>query len=189
MLSDTLISIDHGIEEIDTSNIDNRKSQFCELPSLNISSPITNMPHLTNADIDLNMPADQNFNYYTINEFNTSNIISECSSNSKQLAALNCNIRSLAANYDNLLHLLSTLNFSFPIIGLTETKFKLDRDQIINTEIPAYDFISQPSMSNAGGVAFYLKNNIHYKIRTKLSVTKTDFEALWIEIQSNNKKT
>ena len=62
MLSNTLISIDDP--QI-------RKFQLCELPYLNISSPITNMPHLTNADIDLNMPIDQNFNYYTLNEFNT----------------------------------------------------------------------------------------------------------------------
>jgi hypothetical protein len=41
--------------------------QYTELPYLSVSSPITNIPHLTNLDADLNMPMDQNFNYYTVN--------------------------------------------------------------------------------------------------------------------------
>ena len=32
-------------------------------------SPVTNVPHLTNSDVDLNMPADQNFNYYNVHDF------------------------------------------------------------------------------------------------------------------------
>jgi hypothetical protein len=32
---------------------------------------ITNVPHLANLDVDLNMPADQNFNYYNIHDFHS----------------------------------------------------------------------------------------------------------------------
>jgi hypothetical protein len=35
----------------------------------NITSLISNIPHLTNSDIDLNMPFDHNLNYYSINDF------------------------------------------------------------------------------------------------------------------------
>ena len=35
------------------------------LPFLSITSPVSNIPHLTNADIDKHMPLDSNFGYYT----------------------------------------------------------------------------------------------------------------------------
>ena len=105
-----------------------RTSQCRELPRLNISSPITNIPHLTNLDIDMNMPLDENFDYHSITDFNSDHDIIECSSNPKSFSALNCNIRSLAANNDNFLHMLSELNFSFSLIGLSETKLKVDKN-------------------------------------------------------------
>ena len=45
-----------------------------------------------------------------------------------------------------------------------------------------FPFISQPSLSNAGGVGFYIKENLTFTVLSELSVTKVDFEALWIEI-------
>ena len=160
-----------------------RTSQCCELSRLNISSPITNIPHLTNLVIGLYMPLDENFDYYSITDCNSDNDIIECSSNAKSFSALNCNIRSLAANNDNFLHMLSELNFSFSLIGLSETKLKVDKNPLTNTNIPGYDFISQPSFTNAGGVAFYIKNYLNYTIQSEFTTSKLDFEALWIEIQ------
>jgi hypothetical protein len=45
-----------------------------------------------------------------------------------------------------------------------------------------YQFISQPSLSMAGGVGFYIKNDLFYNIRSDLTISKKEFEALWIEI-------
>lgn len=130
------------------------------------------------------MPTDQNFNYYSVHDFHSNYDINECSSNNTSFSALNCNIRSLAANYDKFVHMLSELNFPFSLIGLSETKFKVDRELLINVNIPGYDFISEPSLSNAGGVAFYIKNNITFSLRTDITTSKHDFEALWIEIDT-----
>ena len=47
-----------------TLNITDKIEQFNNLPYLSLMSPVTNVPHLTNSDVDLHMPADQNFNYY-----------------------------------------------------------------------------------------------------------------------------
>jgi hypothetical protein len=41
----------------------------------NITSLISNIPHLTNSDIDLNMPFDHNFNYYSIDDFHRTMIL------------------------------------------------------------------------------------------------------------------
>ena len=152
-------------------------------PSLNIMSPVSNIPHLTDLDVDLNMPSDHNFNYYSPHDFHSNHDIIECSSNPQSFSALNCNIRSLAANYDNLLQMLSELDFSFSLIGLSETKLKVDNDYVANVNICGYNFISEPSISNAGGVRFYIKNNFNYVIRSEFTLSDSNYEALWIEIQ------
>ena len=38
---------------------------------LNVTSPVSAIPHLTNIDVDRNMPSDQNFNYYTTHDFHS----------------------------------------------------------------------------------------------------------------------
>ena len=48
--------------------------------------------------------------------------------------------------------MLSELQFPFSEIGLSEIKFKVDKDIITNVNISGYDFISQPSLSNAEDV-------------------------------------
>ena len=45
---------------------DNHNEYFNSLPGLDISSTISNIPHLTNLDADLHMQYDVNFNYYDI---------------------------------------------------------------------------------------------------------------------------
>ena len=55
---------------------------------------------------------------------------------------------------------------------------------MLNTQIPGYIFVSQPTLSNAGGVGFYIRNDLSYIIRNDFSITNPDFQSLWIEIQS-----
>lgn len=84
---------------LETNNYDTTDRfniQFNDLPSLNIMSPVSNIPHLTDLDVDLNMPSDHNFNYYSPHDFHSNHDIIECSSNPQSFSALNCNIRSLA---------------------------------------------------------------------------------------------
>lgn len=54
------------------------------------------------------------------------------------------------------------MNYSFSVIGLSETKIKVGMDSYLNTNLPGYCFLSQPSMPNAGGVGFYIKDNLSY---------------------------
>ena len=77
------------------------------------------------------MPCELNFNYYTSETFNNDNDIIECFNGKNSFSALNCNIRRLSANDDNLVNLLSELAFTFSLIGLTETKIKLNQDPIV----------------------------------------------------------
>ena len=78
---------------------------------------------------------------------------------------LNCNIRSIQANIDNLINMLSELYFPLSIIGLTKTKLKIDLEEIFNINIPSYNFLSRPSLSNAAGVGVFFKSGISHSCR------------------------
>ena len=161
---------------------DDKATEFRKLSYLKVASPVCNIPHLTNIDVDRNMPTDQNFNYYTTHNFHFNYDIIKCSSDPKLFSAMHCNIRSLQGNHYNFVQMLSELNFPFSLIGLSEIKFKLDKDILAIIELPDYDFISQPSLPYAGGVGFYTNKNLNYSILSDLTTTEDDFEALWIEI-------
>ena len=155
------------------------------LPYLNITSPLC-IPQLTDQDVDLNLSTLSNFAYYSTHDFHNDFDINECFKNKQSLFTLHCNIRSLSANFDNLNNMLSELSYPFALIGLSEVKLKVDQPAISNTDIPGYKFIAQPSLSNAGGVAFYVADSVDYLVHYEMSITTDNFEALWIEVLNKN---
>jgi exonuclease III len=80
--------------------------------------------------------------------------------------------------------MLDQLNFKFSVIGLSEIKLKVDQSFLTNIEVPGYDFISQASLSNSGGVGFYVRNDLKFVVRDDLCVSREEFECLWIEIDA-----
>ena len=87
---------------------------------------------------------------------------------------------------NNLVNLLSELAFTFSLIGLTETKIKLNQDPIVNTKLSGYHYLSQPTYSNAGGVGFYIKEDLEFTVRDDLTISKNEFEAIWIELHNDS---
>ena len=78
------------------------------------------------------------FKYYTPEDFLNDDI-----SQSKSMpffSTIHFNIRSLSANHDGLTMLLSDLQHSFDVIGLSETKIKSNSDLTSNIAIEGYDF-------------------------------------------------
>ena len=69
------------------------------LLSLSINSP-RNIPHLTDIDADLNMPLENNFCFYSTHDFHSNYDINKCLLSGQSFSLINCNIRSLSANYD-----------------------------------------------------------------------------------------
>ena len=61
--------------------------------------------------------------------------------------------------------MLSDMNHSFSIIAQSETKINVGIDPYINTDISGYCFLSQPSMSKAGGcwLLYQKLSFLHYK--------------------------
>lgn len=148
-------------------------------------SNITNL-NTTEYDIESNVTPQVNFKYFTAHDFHSSNITDLSAKDS--LSVLHSNIRSLSANHDRLVSMLCELNFPFDLIGLTETKIKKDFDVINNIQIPNYEFISLPTLSNAGGVGIYINNKLNYCVRDDLNSVDSEAESLWIEIDNHKNK-
>ena len=127
------------------------------------------------------MPSDINFNYYSTNDFHNNQEIANCFSE-KHFSFIHCNVRSISANLDNLTNMLNELHYPFTIVGLTETKLNISKDSIDNIDLPGYQFLSQPSLSNAGGAGIFVQDFVKVSIRPELTKSEPGFEALWIEV-------
>lgn len=117
---------------------------FRSLPYLRPSSGILrSAPYVNFCDSDLLVtPNISNFNYYTPHELRMTTNIQQCVSLNKCLSILHCNIRSLAANYDQLITVILELNDQLSVIGLSETKHTLDQFNLLNTEMKKYRNVS-----------------------------------------------
>ena len=145
------------------------------LPVLQTVSNIGNIPHLSNSDPESNTPSKVNFNYFDIHKFHCSPEINSCSN--KAFSLLNCNIRSIQANFDNLQQFLNDLNYPFNIISLSETWINRSNDQISNHDLPGYSFLSQPTIQKAGGDGMYIKKGIQYSVRYDLTSSTDESES------------
>ena len=100
------------------------------LPSFDISTFINNNSTLSSIAIDLQLPSLTNFGYYSTHEFHSSEDI-QLTICLRAFSVLHFNIRSLAANFDAFHQMLSDMNHSFSIIGVSETKIKVGVDPYI----------------------------------------------------------
>ena len=133
------------------------------------------LPDWVNENIEQS-PAD-------IHKFHSSPEISSCSN--KAYSLLNCNIRSIQANFDNLVQFLHDLNYPLNIISLSETWLNRANEEISNLDLPGYSFLSQPTIQRAGGVGMYIKKGIQYSVRHDLTSSTDESEMLWVEIESD----
>ena len=66
------------------------------------------------------------------------------------------------------------------MIALTETK--LSPNQIpTNIDLEGYEFVYCDSLSKSGGVGFYIKKAITYKLKRNINLDLANVEDLWIE--------
>ena len=156
------------------------------LPRFELISNISNIPHLIGTDVENNLVHQVDFNYYSIHDFHSSPEIDQAISHHNSFSIFHSNVRSLAANFDNLIILLSELKHNFNVIGVSETKIMSNKNPIVNTNITGCLFASQPSLHNAGDVGFYIRYDCDFHFRDDLSCTTDDFECLWIEVHSKS---
>ena len=96
----------------------------------------------------------------------------------KCFSLFHVNTRSLSKNFDQLLNVLSAVETKFDVLGITETKQQVEKDFITNVDINGYCVYTQPSKSNAGGVALYVNNRLDHLERNDLGKLDDDFESI-----------
>ena len=165
-----------GINSIDLPSLAD------SLPSLDVSSKLTNLPNLSNYDIDENLNLNINSRYCTIEELTNLQVSQE------DLSLFHMNIRSLSLHHDEFHSLLTNLNTDFKAIGLSEIKVSVDTLIRDNIELPGYKFRHTPSNSAAGGVGIYVKSDLKANKRDDLSFVNENFETIWVEIDNSKAK-
>ena len=170
---------DELLQEINCTNF---PSLTDSLPSFEISSKLTNLPNLSDYDVD------DNINKKICSQYCSPHEVSSLLSSSKDLSFFHMNIRSLTLHHDELQTLISSLNVNIQVIGLSEIKASFNAPIKTNIELPGYKFHFTPSQSSAGGVGIYVKTDLTANKRDDLSISNVDFESVWIEIENSKSK-
>lgn len=162
---------------------------FDSLNELAFNSEInfSNIPNLSNADPEINIPLRVNFDYYTPTEFKDS-IGTSIHNIQSSLSVLHSNVRSIQKNFDNLHQMLFELDHPFDIIGISESWINTENTNVVNIDLPNFSFISQPTEQRAGGVGFYIKNSLTFHVRNDMNKCTAECEMLWIEISNDKQK-
>ena len=140
-------------------------------------------------------------NYFTIQEFNSSIdsfIVPTRDQNERRpqprnsqnvindFGLIHMNARSINANFDKIELLFNSLSkYKFSIIGITETWLHSNSPPVF--DIKDYSLLRADRQNGkGGGVAFYVHNNIRFKIRHEVSIR--DAETLFIELINDQGK-
>ena len=130
-------------------------------------------------DLMLTTPCSE----YSVHSFNKLLL----NSDSKTLTILHCNIRSLSKNLNLFEELLCSLDSKLDILGITETK--LSEKSLSNVNIKGYNFFHTDSLTNAGGAALYIANNLKAIPIPDIKFDLELVESCWVHIDAgkNNK--
>ena len=157
------------------------KSKLPNCPSFNIQSLLDDLKRNQNENNEF-LKENLKSTYYSPEDF------SKAQFNKKSFSILHLNIASLSAHFDELINLITLLDHPFDIISLTETRFKQNRQNLINITLPGYHYYETASYTNAGGSLIYIKNEYSSKLLPEYSKsTEGIFESTFVEIKNKNK--
>ena len=114
-----------------------------------------------------------NCQYYNISEFNNMIVNHE-----KKISLFHLNISSLPYHFQDLNDLLKSLKKGFSIIGITETRLKVNSQPLINIDLNNYNIESTPTESEKGGALLYISSDLNYKIRNDLKICTKELESV-----------
>ncbi|ESO09612.1 hypothetical protein HELRODRAFT_168624 [Helobdella robusta] len=117
---------------------------------------------------------------YDVNDFNSEMKIIKNQFNQNLFNILHINVRSLLKS-DDIYDFLRELNFEIDVLAISESWLNDSNENLIN--INGYVFKGKHRrIKHGGGVGFYIKNNLDYKIRDDITSIKNEFEFLVLEI-------
>lgn len=96
-------------------------------------------------------------------------------------SVVHLNIRSLGRNINEFQAYLSTINFNFSFIGLTETWLSTSNANLY--DLKGYKHVYKcREEKKGGGVSLFVINDMDIKVREDLSVIDSHIEALFVEV-------
>ena len=144
-------------------------------------------------DIDQNLNFTIDFKYYITHKFHK--LSRNFNSNHLLFFGLmHTNICSLNKNFNNLEILTTSLQHKFDIIALSETRITTNNDlNSKNIALNGYQqYVGTSGKSMKWGCGFFISNELSFIPREDLNIcysnNNSEFEANWIEIQSQNNK-
>ena len=105
-----------------------------------------------------------NSKYYHINELNALN------NKANYFGIFHINIAFLNKHIDSLSNVLSMMKVNFPIIGLSEHKFK-SNSFINNISLLGYTFCYDETKSTHGGTSFYINDKVSYIKQNDINIS------------------
>ena len=99
------------------------------------------------------------------------------------------NIPFLTYNFDQLHKLLAGLDIKFNVLGITETRLKLNSMPTITFELEGYIIKHTPTESSCGGALLCIDHHINYKVCNNLKMYQAkELESIFIEILNQNQQ-
>ena len=124
-----------------------------------------------------------NFQYYNISEFNDTIV-----NHKEKFPLFHLNISFLPYHFQDLSDLLESLKKKFSILGIKETRLKVNSQPLINTDFNNYNIESTSTESDNGGTLLYISSDLNYKVQNDLKNYKKKLESFFIEIINKDKK-
>ena len=104
------------------------------------------------------------------------------------LSFFHLNISSLPFHYEEFSTILSENKLNFDVLGISESRLRLNTATLSSIQLPGYNLESTPTESTKGGTLLYIKSNFKYKRRNDLEIYKSKvLESTFIEINQQNK--
>ena len=103
-----------------------------------------------------------------------------------KFSLLHVKISSLAKNLEKLEELLAGITTLPDIIAITETRSKISMN--FGFRLQGYSIEYHDSLTNAGGVALFVKDGLAYRV-VKFMVDTPGCENLWLQLDTNNSNT
>ena len=87
----------------------------------------------------------------------------------EKFSLFHLNISSLPYHFQDLNNLLKSLKKNFSIIGITESRLKVNSQPLINIDLNNYNIESTPTESEKGGTLLYISSDLNCKVRNLMA--------------------
>ena len=169
-------------QNLQNNNIDTHSQHLYE----NIKSFFKGMNEFIDSSVENteNNVLPLNCKYFDTNDFNYK-------TSPDLFSIFHLNIASLSKHKDELDTFFNMLDYSFNIIGITETKIRKDILPTSDISIKGYDIYHTPTESEKGGALLYIADNLKCKPRKDLDsilYKSCELESVFVEIVNSKRK-